>query len=497
MRLRKRGNKYSIVWDEGDKQVYKPTGCTNREDAELVLAKERKNLERRRQGLPPINVKSDMTFLAAVDGFAHTKRRLSRDRHKTIRRRLLAIGYEVLTGKRLGSHIRKKVMTETVEPFLATRLLLEIRPENLEPWIDDQFEHGNGKYGHKGSTYKTVKEKVRQIEELFDFWHRRKKAIGENPIVQLDMPKTTEVPENAQPRKVRRPFEVDEAVEFFRALEDLDAQRAARYAQDKREVRIDLVPAAPIFRALLATGCRSMELLQARVHEVVLDSKPHVWVPMSRCKTRYLGERAATIHPDLALELTDYKKRYRKDADPEDVFFLSPEGKTMDSERLNDLFYEALYLAFVRMEVGALGASHPKATEHLVARFLRTGKINFGGGSRLRVETLALRGEAERAIKEIASRIRLKVEKRAEELDPYCLRHTHGTWAADQEVPEIHISKQLGHSIRGITGRYISKRSMTLIDPRRCSHAVWELLAKAELEREDRVATSGSSAAGA
>lgn len=497
MRLRKRGNKYSIVWDEGDKQVYKPTGCANREDAELVLAKERKNLERRRLGLPPINDKSDMTFLDAVEAFAHTKRRLSRDRHKTIRRRLLAIGYEVLTGKRLGKHIRRKVMAETVEPFLATKLLLEIRPENLEPWIDDQFEHGNGKFGHTGSAYKTIKEKVRQIEELFDYWYRRKKAIGENPIVQLDMPKTTEVPENAQPRKVRRPFEVDEAVEFFRALADLDAQRAARYAQDKREVRFDLVPAGPIFRALLGTGCRSMELLQARVHEVVLEAKPHVWVPKVRCKTRYLGERAATIHPDLAAELDAYNKRYRKDAGPDDLFFLSPEGKTMDSERLNDLFYEALYLAFVRMETRSLGIRNSTAMEHWVARYLRTKKINFGGGSRLKAETIAWRGEAERAIKEIASRIRLKVEKRVEELDPYCLRHTHGTWAADQEVPEIHISKQLGHSIRGITGRYISKRSMTLINPQRCSHAVWELLAKAELEREDRDATSGTSFAGA
>lgn len=52
-------------------------------------------------------------------------------------------------------------------------------------------------------------------------------------------------------------------------------------------------------------------------------------------------------------------------------------------------------------------------------------------------------------------------------------------------------------AIRGITGRKISKRSMTLINPQRCSHPVWDLLAKAELERGEQGTTSGPSVFGA
>jgi integrase len=115
-----------------------------------------------------------------------------------------------------------------------------------------------------------------------------------------------------------------------------------------------------------------------------------------------------------------------------------------------------------------------------VALYIWQQKTQSCGGSRLRPETIQLREAEEIRVKALASRLMLAVRKRLKNLDVYALRHTHGTWAADQEVPEIHISKQLGHRIQGITGRYISSRSVKLIDPGRSSRAVWEMLIAAE-----------------
>ena len=480
MRLVKRGKTYSIVYEDAGHQRWVATGLSDRAAAEQLIVKERKKQERVRAGLSPATENPNLKLLIAVKGFMKRKRQLSKAQQKALRRRLLVCSYEILGKRRIKHQVRARHIREKIKPFLRGRRLLEITAPLVERWLDGQLLHGRGKSGFKGASYKTVKDKVRLVSELMDFWYRRKKILPEDPLARLDMPKPNEVPNNSAPRKERRAFEVDEIVEFFRAVGDLDRARLAKLFIERRKQCVVRCPVLPIFRTLLATGARTSEILTTPMHECVLDGGQYFYIPKERCKTKAKGERRATMHPAIAKELMEYRAKYRAAAAPEDMFLLGPEGTKMDTARLLDQFYAGVYLAFVRMEARAANIELLPGDDQRVALYIWKKKIQSIGGSRLRPETLVLREGEEIRIKKLASRLMLAVRKRMKGLDVYALRHTHGTWAADQEVPEIHISKQLGHRIQGITGRYISSRSVKLIDPGRSSRAVWEMLMAAE-----------------
>lgn len=494
MRLVKRGKKYYIVKDDNGRQRWIATGQSERAQAEKMLVSERQKLERIRAGLTPESENPNLKVLVAIKGFLRRKSQLSKERQKALKRRLLVCCYEILGRKRIRRQVRARHIRDKIWPFLRGRRLLEMTAPMVERWIDRQFEVGVGRSGFTGSSYKTVKDKVRTINELMDFWHRRRKMLPENPLARLDMPKPSEVPASTAPRKERRAFEVDEAIEFFRAADDLDRARLERLLQEKRRPGAVRPPLQLVFLTLLTSGARTSEILTTPMHEAVLDGAPHFFIPAERCKTRWKGERRATIHPDLAALLIEYRNKFRSAAMPEDRFFLGPEGASMDTAQLLDQFYAIAYLAFVRMESRAMGIALNGGDDRFVAIYK---KINFGGGSRLRPETLQWRADEEIRIRALATRLMLAVRKRLKGLDSYSLRHTHGTWAAHQEVPDIHISKQLGHRVRGITGRYISSKSAKLIDPSRSSHAVWELLMKSmRATQHDLQNALGAAAAG-
>ena len=497
MRLVRRGRKFSIVYDDNGRQRWIATGLTDRAEAEKRIVAERLKLQRLRNGLAPETENPNLKLLVAIKGFLKRKRQLSPKQQKALRKRLLICSYEILRRRRIKHQVRAHHLRDKIKPFLRGRRLLEMNAPLVEHWLDDQLENGLGRSGFKGSSYKTVRDKVRTLVEVMDFWYRRKKRIPENPLARLDMPKASEVPNNTAPRKERRPFEPDEAIEFFRAAEDLDRDRLERLLRERREPGAIRPPMRLLFLTLLNTGARPSEILTTPMHEAVLDGAPHFYIPKERCKTRWKGERRATIHPGLATMLTEYRSAFRSAAQPEDLFFLGPEGASLDTHQLLDQFYAASRLAFVRLESRAAGIALNNGDDRQIAYYIVKKKLNFGGGSRLRPETLKWRADEEIRIRGLATRLMLAVRKRMKGIDAYALRHTHGTWAADQEVPEIHISKQLGHRVRGITGRYISSRSIKLIDPSRSSRAVWELLtASMRATQRDQSVEVGVAAAG-
>jgi len=120
---------------------------------------------------------------------------------------------------------------------------------------------------------------------------------------------------------------------------------------------------------------------------------------------------------------------------------------------------------------------------------LQMGKVRSVGGSRLTQETQATRTIYRQRLTAIADLLAVPVSRRIKHMDTYALRHSHATWASDRGVPEVCIAKQLGHKVRGITGRYLSLESRKLIDSKRCSHAVWEMLMASQETKWSATAT--------
>jgi integrase len=168
---------------------------------------------------------------------------------------------------------------------------------------------------------------------------------------------------------------------------------------------------------------------------------------------------------------------------------------SIDSERLLDHFHRAVYLAFVRLEARICQTQLTDAEADDVAFYLQRGKVRSVGGSRLTQETQAARTIYRERITAIADLLAIPVSRRTKHMDTYAFRHSHATWASDQGVAEVCIAKQLGHKVRGITGRYLSLESRKLIDSKRCSHAVWEMLlnAQASTSEQNVPALTGSS----
>ena len=154
---------------------------------------------------------------------------------------------EIQRRRRIKHQVRARHLRDKIKPFLHGRRLLEMNAPLVERCLDDQLAHGLGRSGFKGSSYKTVRDKVRTLVEVMDFWYRRKKRIPENPLPRLDMPKASEVPNNTAPRKERRPFEPHQAVELIDRRPNY-ASRSNIELSPLPKLRFDYAHKNPAFR---------------------------------------------------------------------------------------------------------------------------------------------------------------------------------------------------------------------------------------------------------
>ena len=164
MRLVKRGRRYCIVIDEPEgRQKWISTGLTTRAAANRELAIVRYRVEKQRQGIVS-HENPNLKLLAAIRIFIRrTKAQFSTKQRKYLKRRLLTMCYEIFKGTRIRRQLRAVQFKLVIRPYLRRRRVLDLTCSTVEHWIAVQVTNGRTILGHKGSHYKTVRDKIRLL----------------------------------------------------------------------------------------------------------------------------------------------------------------------------------------------------------------------------------------------------------------------------------------------------------------------------------------------
>ena len=167
----------------------------------------------------------------------------------------------------------------------------------------------------EGAGNRTSNNNVSRVLALLK-WSARMGLITESPVGEIDP-----LPEREADKRCRRRALSEQEIQRFLAALDADDERAAALRGEKAVPR---VPQAPLFRALIATGCRYGELRLLRWSDVDLFRRT-ITIRASNAKSG--KERVLPVDEEVAATLTELRALHEELDEADGRVFLTPEGR--------------------------------------------------------------------------------------------------------------------------------------------------------------------------